>query len=94
MSLDITFFGELVRGFAEQTASFLTIAEKSHFVFACQAIILEQAVRFLTDYLEGDIYYKSHRPNHNLDRCRTQLKLFESIIEQKERLEKVIEAYY
>ena len=36
---------------------------------------LECGIRFLTDYLQNDIYFKIHRPEHNLDRCRTQLKL-------------------
>ncbi len=93
MSLDITLFSELARGFIEQTDSFLTQAEKRCFAFSCQVIILEQAVRFLTDYLEGDLYYKIHRPNHNLDRCRTQLKLIQSIIEQQEQIIKVVEKY-
>ena len=35
--------------------------------------------RFLTDHLEGDVYFKTHHPGHNLDRCRTQLKLVERI---------------
>ena len=36
---------------------------------------LECGVRFLTDYLQGDTYFRIHRPGHNLDRCRTQFKL-------------------
>jgi hypothetical protein len=44
----------------------------------------EQAIRFLTDYLQGDPYYKVSRDKHNLDRCRTQFKLLESI-EQEEK---------
>ena len=36
---------------------------------------LENGVRFLTDYLQGDVYYTIHRPEHNLDRCRTQFAL-------------------
>jgi len=36
-------------------------------------------LRFLTDFLEGDVYFKTQRPGHNLDRCRTQLKLVERI---------------
>jgi hypothetical protein len=94
MSLDIELFGELVKGFTEQTVSFLTKVEKNHLAFACQVIILEQALRFLTDYIEGDVYYKIHRALHNLDRCRTQLKLVQSITEQQKQMEKIVKMYY
>ena len=46
-------------------------------------------MRFLTDYLEGDVYFKIHRDNHNLDRCRTQFKLVESIEQQYGRMRKL-----
>ena len=86
MSLDITLFSELARGFIEQTDSFLTQAEKRCFAFSCQVIIFEQAVRFLADYLEGDIYYKISRPIHNLDRTRTQISLLKSAIAQQDQM--------
>ncbi len=41
-------------------------------------------IRFLTDYLAGDVYYKVHREGHNLDRTRTQMKLVQSILEQED----------
>ncbi len=53
---------------------------------AGQAICWEQAVRFLTDYLEGDRYYPVSRPDHNLRRARTQLRLLEQLIDGEERL--------
>jgi Ser/Thr protein kinase RdoA (MazF antagonist) len=93
MNLDITLFQELVRGFVEHTASFLAEAEKKHLTFACRVIIMEQAVRFLTDYLEGDIYYKTHRLSHNLDRTRTQIALLRSAMAQQEQMVRVIERY-
>jgi hypothetical protein len=43
---------------------------------------MEIGIRFLTDYLDGDVYFKTHRNNHNLDRCHTQFKLVESIEQQ------------
>ena len=54
--------------------------------FAGKLITLEIGVRFLTDYLEGDVYFKTHREGHNLDRCRTQFKLVESIEAQFDRM--------
>jgi hypothetical protein len=45
-------------------------------------------LRFLTDYLEGDNYFRVHRAQHNLDRCRTQFRLVESIAKQEESMQK------
>jgi len=53
-------------------------------------ITLETGIRFLTDFLEGDIYFKIHRPGHNLDRCRTQLKLVERIEDQETLMESFV----
>jgi hypothetical protein len=53
-------------------------------------ITFEQGIRFLADYLSGDTYYKVHRDGHNLDRCRAQFKLLESIINQEERMEQLV----
>ena len=53
---------------------------------------LEVGIRFLTDYLSGDVYFKTKRENHNLDRCRTQLKLLSLMQEQGDRLHKLVEA--
>jgi hypothetical protein len=44
----------------------------------------------LTDYLNGDVYYKTSRPDHNLDRCRTQIKLVQEMEQQAEAIEKII----
>ena len=48
-------------------------------------------MRFLTDFLEGDVYFKTERDGHNLDRCRTQLKLVERIEEQQDAMEKFVQ---
>ena len=50
-------------------------------------------MRFLTDYLEGDTYFKIKREGHNLDRCRTQIALVESIEAQMDAMKKVVEKY-
>ena len=59
---------------------------------AGKLITFEIGLRFLTDYLAGDIYFKIHREGHNLDRCRTQFKLVESIEEQEESVNELIES--
>ena len=55
-------------------------------------LTFSQGVRFLTDYLQGDTYYKIHRPSHNLDRCRTQFRLVQGMIEQQDQMEQIVAA--
>lgn len=50
----------------------------------------ECGMRFLTDYLEGDTYFKIHREKHNLDRCRTQFKLVKDMEEKLPEMKKII----
>ena len=54
--------------------------------FASQLITFETGLRFLTDYIDGDNYFKISRPEHNLDRCRTQFKLVMDLMEKEETL--------
>ncbi len=53
----------------------------------------ECGMRFLTDHLNGDTYFKIHRENHNLDRCRTQFKLVRDMEAARELMDKVVEKY-
>jgi len=91
VTIRLDLFEALVRGFLEQTEHFMTATEKEHIVFAGKMITFEQSIRFLTDYLNGDTYYKTAYPQHNLDRCKTQLKLIQSITEQEKTLNAVVE---
>ena len=56
-----------------------------------QEITFEIGMRFLTDYLSGDTYFRTHRSGHNLDRCRTQFKLVESIEDQEDAMNSLLE---
>ena len=94
VAMDLPMFEMFVRGFAEQSSSFLTTTEKEHLAFAAKLITFEQLIRFLTDYLAGDIYYKVQREDHNLHRSRTQMKLVQSIIVQEEAMNKVVEKVF
>ena len=58
--------------------------------FSAILITLEIGMRFLTDHLEGDTYFKIHRQNHNLDRCRTQFKLIGEMEKQYPRMADII----
>ncbi len=84
-------FEALVRGYLSSAAGFLTRAETQNLAFSGKLITFEIGIRFLADFLAGDTYFKIHREGHNLDRCRTQFKLVESIERQEERMNKLVE---
>ena len=79
VTMQLPMFEALVRGYLSSARGFLTPREKELLPFAGKLITLEIGLRFLTDWLEGDTYFKIKRPTHNLDRARTQFKLVESI---------------
>ena len=82
-------FKALVNGYLEAAEDFLTKAERENLAFSGKLITFEIGLRFLTDYLSGDVYFKTHREGHNLDRTRTQFKLVESIEEQEEEMNRL-----
>lgn len=84
-------FEALARGYLTAAGDFLTPAEKALLPFAGKLITLEIGIRFLADFLVGDVYFKVHREGHNLDRCRTQFKLVESIERQETTMNKLVE---
>jgi aminoglycoside phosphotransferase (APT) family kinase protein len=84
-------FKKLAQGYLSTAGSFLTHAEKAHLAFSGKLITFEIGIRFLTDFLSGDTYFRIHRPDHNLDRCRTQFKLVESIEHQEAAMQKFVD---
>jgi len=86
--MQMPMFRKLVEGYLATAGPFLTRAEKSLIAFAGKLITFEIGIRFLTDYLSGDTYFRIHRPDHNLDRCRTQFKLVDSIERQERAMQK------
>lgn len=91
VEVQMRLFEALARGYLESAGVFLTPTERDQLVFAGELITLEQGVRFLTDFLKGDTYYKTQRPEHNLNRCRTQFKLVESITRLEAQMDRFIE---
>jgi thiamine kinase-like enzyme len=86
-------FEVFTKGFLESAGSVLTPLEKETLPIGAKLMTLECGVRFLTDYLEGDTYFKIHRPGHNLDRCRTQFKLVQEMEEKAGQMQEVIQKY-
>jgi thiamine kinase-like enzyme len=91
--IDISRFEAIVKGYLSSAKAFLNETEIENLLLGAETIILEQAVRFLADHIAGDTYYKIHRQNHNLDRCRTQIRLFEQILQQEQKLKEIIDMY-
>jgi len=82
-------FEALVKGYLS-TATFLNPAERGNLAFSGKLLTLECGIRFLTDHLNGDTYFKIKRPNHNLDRCRNQFAFVKAIEENMTQLEDII----
>ncbi len=94
VAMQMPMFRALVRGYLEAGREFLNEAEIAALPLAGKLITLETGIRFLTDYLEGDVYFKVKREGHNLDRCRTQLALVKRIEEQEAEMARVVEEFY
>ena len=86
-------FEAYVKGFIEGSKKGLTAKEIETLPIGAKVITLEQGIRFLTDYLDGDLYYKTQYADHNLDRTRTQLKLVADMEDKWEEITKIIEKY-
>ncbi len=91
VTMQFPMFEALARGYLSSAGDFLTLAEKQFLPFSGKLITFEIGLRFLTDFLAGDTYFKIHREGHNLDRCRTQFKLVESIKQQEPNMNKLVE---
>ena len=81
-------FEAYTKGFIEGTQGMLTEKEKEMLPMGAKVITLECGIRFLTDYLQGDVYFKTHREGHNLDRARTQFKL---VLDMENKWEQMID---
>lgn len=90
MEIDLHIFKAFTKGFLEKTHSILTAHELDYLAFSCRYITFIQGMRFLTDYLEGDKYYKTSYENHNLIRARAQFKLAESMREKFEEMREIV----
>lgn len=81
VNFDLTIFHSFIRGYLESAKAFLLPIEIENIPYATQLFPYMQAVRFLTDYLNGDTYYKIQYPEHNLIRTKAQFKLYQSVKE-------------
>ena len=85
------YYEALMKGYLSEVGGTLSDTEKAHLFYAGKFMIYMQGIRFLTDYLNGDVYYPVKHPQHNYDRAMNQLTLLERLIEKEEKLQQVID---
>ena len=97
VSMSLELFEAYTRGFIASCGGKLTEAETEYLPFSAKLLTYECGIRFLSDYLDGDTYFRIHYPEQNLDRCRTQLKLVadmeKKMPEMKSITEKIVKEY-
>lgn len=90
----IPLFEGLVSGYAAVLSPVITEVERSNLLLGGEIVIYMQAIRFLTDYINNDVYYKVDFPEQNLLRTRNQLNLLDSVLEQEAELQRIIEQHF
>ncbi|MBN2582485.1 MAG: aminoglycoside phosphotransferase family protein [Planctomycetes bacterium] len=93
VAMDLEAFDRLAHGYLDAARDFLTEAEIGELAFSGWLITLEIGIRFLTDHLAGDVYFKVHREGHNLDRCRTQFKMVADMEQKADRMAAIVDRY-
>lgn len=90
---DLHLYELYVKGYLEAAGDVLTDEEKKSLPWGARLMTLECGIRFLTDYLQGDVYFKMAYPEHNLVRARTQFRLVEEMEKQFEQMNKIVAQY-
>lgn len=93
VNFDFELYEAYTRGFLEGAKGSLTLAELEYLPWGARLMTLECGIRFLTDYLEGNHYFRIHYPEQNLDRCRTQFKLVRDMEDQFDEMLAVVRKY-
>jgi len=93
VSFSLDLFEAFTRGYLKEAYEKLTEKEIFMLPFSSKLMAFENGIRFLTDYLSGDVYFKTSRPDHNLDRCRTQFKLVADMEREMDSMVEIIKKY-
>ena len=91
---DMELFEAYTKGFIEGCGGRLTPKEIELLPMGAKVMTFECGMRFLADYLQGDTYFKIHRPEHNLDRCRTQFKLVWDMEQKWQKMQEIVQKYH
>lgn len=93
VSLSLSLYEAYVKGYLSKAKDALTTLEKELLPFGAKIMTYECGIRFLTDYLDGDTYFKVAYPEHNLDRCRTQFELVADMERKMEQMQEITKKY-
>lgn len=93
MHFDISLYEMYVKGYLEATRDVLTPEEVESLPWGARLMTFECGIRFLTDYLEGDTYFKTAYPEHNLVRARTQFRLVDEMEQQFAKMQEIVRKY-
>lgn len=93
VSLDMEKYEAFTRGFLKEVKGFLTENEKKSLPLGAVAMTVECGVRFLTDYLNGDTYFKIHYPEQNLVRAKCQFALAKDMLRRFDEMQEIVEKY-
>ena len=93
IEFDLTYFEAYTKAFMEELGDTLTAKERELLPFSALLMTFECGMRFLADHLNGDTYFRIHRPNHNLDRCRTQFKLVADMEKKMDEMAAIVAKY-
>lgn len=94
MHFDISLYELYTKGYLEETRDVLTPEEVESLAWGARLMTLECGMRFLTDYLQGDTYFKTAYPEHNLVRARTQFRLVDEMEQQFDKMKEIVAKYY
>ena len=89
--LDLILFEQYCRGYLESAGKSLTTTEIEYLPISATLMTFEYGMRFLGDYLNGDTYFKTAYPEHNLDRCHTQFALVADIEKKFDEMKAIVE---
>lgn len=87
IGVNLSIFQEYTKGYMESAKDFLSPQEIKMLPYGGRLLTYMQTVRFLTDYLNGDIYYKTHKPEHNLIRAKAQLEFLKHLEKHQEEMD-------
>ena len=93
VNVNMEIFKAYTQGYMEKAKSFLTPLEISFLPYGGRLLTFMQTVRFFTDYLNGDTYYKIHNPEHNLQRTKAQFKLLQSLEKHADEMDEFMKEW-
>ena len=90
IQFDLDLCETLLEGYLEAATTFLSETDLDHIYVSARLLSFELGLRFLSDHLAGNVYFRTTRPNHNLDRALVQFRLTESIEAQEEQIQQIV----